>query len=55
MNPKTVLVFPTRVGVNRNAANAEIYCKRIPHTRGGEPPQYWQVKMANEYSPHAWG
>ena len=50
-----IIVFPTRVGVDRGGANREHPQPRFPHTRGGGPGTTAAAHSAGEFSPHAWG
>ena len=50
-----LIVFPTRVGVDRNpGAKSEPNCS-FPHTRGGGPRIDPSVCPNTSFSPHAWG
>ena len=48
-------VFPTRVGMNRNAMTERLMPFGIPHTRGDEPLTALLEQVRQQYSPHAWG
>ena len=50
-----MLVFPTRVGMNRLTFGTSALDKGIPHTRGDEPRIALAHLSGLVYSPHAWG
>ena len=43
-----MLIFPTRVGVNRCHLDLILPSLYFPHTRGGEP--YLQIKIGEEFN-----
>ncbi len=48
-------VFPTCVGVILRWAISSTPSISIPHMRGGDPKPKEEIKIQDEYSPHAWG
>ena len=48
-------VFPTRVGMVREASQPRTLEDGFPHTRGDGPGIYSQKKHRILFSPHAWG
>ena len=50
-----LLVFPTRVGMDRILSCRLTILRCIPHTRGDGPNSRVQAMSSGEYSPHAWG
>ena len=51
----SLMVFPTRVGVDRSSLLFSTgYC-RFPHTRGGGPCGCGRFGHGPGFSPHAWG
>ncbi len=53
--PLGELVFPTRVGMDRDRCCHRSRHSRIPHTRGDGPLPFIRFLKAVAYSPHAWG
>ncbi len=49
------VVFPTRVGMDRQQLYSCKPSTSIPHTRGDGPRWYALRPCEPEYSPHAWG
>ena len=50
-----LLVFPTRVGMDRESADTRLLLIGIPHTRGDGPYSVLSFDHFKVYSPHAWG
>ena len=50
-----ILVFPTRVGMDRRNGFYVASLGCIPHTRGDGPCGLGAVGIPPAYSPHAWG
>src|SRR5438552_421716 len=50
-----LVVFPTRVGMVRPPHHAHGRPARFPHTRGDGPQALQFVRLAEGFSPHAWG
>jgi len=50
-----ILVFPTRVGMNRSWTASVTALNRVPHTRGDEPQSFSTSFGKKTCSPHAWG
>ena len=48
-------VFPTHVGMNRDAWNAILPPLSIPHARGDEPQTIAKAINEQRYSPRTWG
>ena len=53
--PLAERVFPAHAGVNRHMVFPPDRAGRIPRTRGGEPPVYFDVEVFDAYSPHTRG
>ena len=49
------VVFPTHVGVIPAIQPMQYACRRIPHTRGGDPKLNALGIPDSKYSPHTWG
>ena len=52
---EAMVVFPTRVGVNRGGLLQLRTPDRFPHPRGGEPPRKTKLSYQILFSPPAWG
>ena len=52
---KPEMIFPTRVGMVRNASLQTTVNANIPHTRGDGPENGFDENQVRKYSPHAWG
>jgi len=50
-----ILVFPTRVGVDRSMRERLPLLRSFPHTRGGGPRRTLLIRAGLWFSPHAWG
>jgi len=48
-------VFPTPVGMNRNAAIIRYFRAGVPHARGDEPNFSERPDAVNRCSPRPWG
>ena len=48
-------VFPTPVGMDRNATRTNHRIIVFPHTRGDGPPQVYLIEQHYAFSPHPWG
>ena len=55
MPRKLPIVFPTRVGMDRDQYLSYDWRNSIPHTRGDGPSTLPRSMYARMYSPHAWG
>ncbi len=53
--PVRVIVFPTRVGMDRLRTGLRAVPSCIPHTRGDGPVLDFVRVVRLRYSPHAWG